>query len=241
MSTSLPVVTDPLTKEQFLRVLPKKCKNSVTDEVLNGINGLLGDQQLRENFRDNLLSYTGVMSEGRYKLQNYIDAVRYVSHKLLGSSNIEAYTKTFPQRYQRMVNEGMEDRQIHSFCTAYNKTALVNKIYEQTLVPSHILNADMYQKAINVQARLMNDDSVSPKVQSDAANSLLTHLKMPETTKIELDVNVKQDKSIDDLRATTLELVRQQKMMLDTGSMDVKEIAHSNIVIEGDAEEVDPE
>lgn len=239
MSTSLPVVTDPLTKEQFLRVLPKKCKTSLSDDMLNSINGLLGDQQLRENFRDNLLSYTGVMADGRYKLKDYVSAVRYVSHKLLGSSNIEAYTKTFPDRYKRMVNEGMDNRQISSFCAAYNKTMLVNKIMEQTLVPTHILNADMYQKAINVQASLMNDEDVSPKVRSDAANSLLTHLKMPETTKIELDVNVKQDKSIDELRASTLELVAQQKLMLESGAMSAKEIAHSNLVIEGDVEEVD--
>ena len=241
MSKAIGLSNESLTKDQFIRVLPKEFKSRLTDEVMDSINDLLSDPQLRENFRDNLLSYTGVMKEGRFKIQGYIDAVRYVSHKLLGSSNIEAYTKTFPVRFQRMVNEGMENKQISSFCAAYNKTMLVNKIMEQTLVPSHILNADLYQDALNIQAKLMNDEDVSPKVRSDAANSLLVHLKMPESTKIELDVNVKQDKSIDDLRATTLELVKQQRLMLESGAMTPKEVAHSSILIEGDSEEVDVE
>ena len=241
MSKAIGLSNESLTKDQFIRVLPKEFKSRLTDEVMDSINDLLSDPQLRENFRDNLLSYTGVMKEGRFKIQDYVNATRYVSHKLLGSSNIESYTKTFPDRFQRMVNEGMDNRQISSFCAAYNKTMLVNKIMEQTLVPSHVLNADLYQKALNVQAGLMTDEDVSPKVRSDAANSLLVHLKMPENTKIELDVNVKQDKSIDDLRATTLELVKQQRLMLESGAMTPKEVAHSSILIEGDAKEVDVE
>lgn len=240
MNTNVPsTFNEILTKEQFLRVLPKKC--TVTDEIINDINGLLTDPQLRENFRDNLLSYTSVMGDGRYKLQSYVNAVKYVSYKLLGSSNIEAYCKTFPDRYQRMVNEGMDNRQISSFSAAYNKTELVNKILEQTLVPTHILNADLYQKAINVQASLMINEDISPKVRSDAANSLLTHLKMPETSKIELDVNVKQDESISDLRNATLELVKQQRLMLESGAMNAKEVAETNLIINGEVTNLDGE
>lgn len=238
MGKVLAVPTETLTKEQFTRVLPKKCKNALTQEMMDNINGLLVDQQLRENFRENLLSYTNVLQDGKFKLQNYVDAVRFVSYRLLGSSQLEAYTKTFPDRFQRMVNEGMNSDQMHKFSSAYNKNLLVCKIFEQTLIPTHILNADLYQKAINVQAELMVDPDVSPKVRSDAANSLLTHLKMPETTKVELDVNVKQDKSIDELRQTTLELVKQQRLMLESGAMNVKEVAHSKLLIESDCEEV---
>lgn len=241
---SVPVAVDnksnenKLTKEQFSKVLPKKCSNALTDEMLDNINNLFNDQQLRENFRDNLLSYTGVLQEGRYKLQSYIDAVRYVSHKLLGSGDTEAYAKTFPDRFQRLIDEGATNKTISSYANAYKKNVLVNKIFEQTLIPSYILNADLYQKAINVQASLMTDEDVSPKVRSEAANSLLSHLKMPETTKIELDVGVKKDKSIDELRATTMELVKQQKLMLESGAMQVKEVAESKLLIDNVTQEV---
>jgi len=226
-----------VTVEQLQRVVPKKVKAKITPEMVNDINQLMTDQQLRENFRDNLLSYTGVMADGRYKIKDYVNAVRYVSHKLLGASNIEAYTKTFPHRFQRLVNEGADDKTISSYCTAYNKTQLVNKIMEQTLVPCHILNADLYQKALNTQASLMVTAN-SEKVRTDAANSLLTHLKMPETQKIELDIGVKHDKSIDELRETTMELVAQQRKMIESNAMSAEEIAHSKLkVIEHEPDE----
>jgi len=219
-----------LTKEQFIRVLPKQVKTRVTDELVANINSLMGDQQLRENFRDNLLSYTGVMADGKYKIGDYVNAVRYVSFKLLGASNIEAYTKTFPDRYQRLLDEQAEDKTIASYSTAYNKTQLVNKIMEQTLIPVHILNADLYQKALNRQAFLMTNAN-SEKVQSDAANSLLTHLKTPETQKIELDVSVKEDKSINELREATLALAKRQRQMIEAGAMTPKDVAHSEVIV----------
>jgi len=229
-------MSDLMTKDQFIKVLPKGVRTNVTDELLDSINGVITDPQLRENFRDNLLSYTKVMADGKYKIQDYVSAVKYVSFKLLGSSNIEAYVKTFPDRYQRLLSEGADDKVISSYVSAYNKNKLVNLIVEQTLVPSHVLNADLYQKALNVQASLMMSAN-SEKVRCDAANSLLSHLKMPETTKVELDVSVKHDKSIDDLRATTLELVKQQRLMMESGAMNVKDVAKSNLVIEGEVED----
>jgi len=229
MGNALQTTTDKITIEQFQRVMPKAIKSKVTAIMVQNINGLLNDQQLRENYRDNLLSYTHVMQDGKFKIESYIAAVRYVSFKLMGASNIEAYTKTFPDRFQRLIGEGADDKTISSYVTAYNKTILVNKIMEQTLVPMHVLNADMYQKALNTQANLMTTAN-SEKVRSDAANSILTHLKAPEVTKMELDVNVKQDKTVDDLRATTLKLVEQQKAMLEKGSTTVRDVAHSTLI-----------
>jgi hypothetical protein len=146
-----------LTKDQFLKVLPKDVRSRVSDEVIDGINKLLTEPELRENFRDNLLSYAGVMADGRYKLQGYIDACKYVSYKLLGSSTLEAYAKTFPDRYQRLLDENTDNSSIAAYAAGFNKTQLVNKIWEQTLIPTHVLNADVFQKAINVQAYLMNN------------------------------------------------------------------------------------
>ena len=224
-----PPVEGELTSDQFKRVLPKHIKVKVTPEMVKSINDVLGDQKLRENYRENLLSYTSVMMDGKHRIQCYIDAVKFVSFKLLGASNVEAYTKTFPDRFQRMVNEGMDDKQISSYVAAYNRNVLVNKIMEQTLIPVHVLNADVHQKAINQLAHLMMYAD-SEKVQSDSATSLLTHLKAPEVKKIELDIGLKGDKTIDELRQTTLELVEEQKRMLVSGGMNAKQVAHSTII-----------
>lgn len=226
-----------LTVEQFKEVLPDKFKKSVNQELIDKINNTLSDPELYEAYRDNLLSYTKVMAEGKYKISNYIDAVRYVSFKLMGCTNIEAYTKTFPDKYQRFVQQGVEPKDIASYVTAYNKSKLVNAIFEQTLIPSYVLNQDLYQKALNVQAELMVN-ARSEKVRSDAANSLLSHLKMPETQKVELDIGVKEDGSIKALRETTLALARQQRLMLESGAMNAKQVAHSTLVIDAEMKEV---
>ena len=226
-----------LTIDQFKTALPDKVKKSVNQELIDQINKTLSEPELYEAYRDNLMSYTKVMADGRFKIQNYIDAVKYVSHKLMGCSNIEAYTKTFPDKYQNFLAQGVAAKDIASYVTAYNKSKLVNLIFEQTLIPAYVLNQDLYQKALNTQAELMIM-AKSEKVRCDAANSLLTHLKMPETQKVELEIGVKEDSSIAALRATTLELARQQRLMVESGAMNAQEVAHGRLIIEGEAREV---
>ena len=226
-----------LTVDEFKSALPDKVKKSVNQELIDQINTTLADPEMYEAYRDNLISYTKVMADGKFKISNYIDAVRYVSHKLMGCTNIEAYTKTFPDKYQRFVQQGVSAKDIASYVTAYNKSKLVNLIFEQTLIPSYVLNQDLYQKALNVQADLMIN-AKSEKVRCDAANSLLTQLKMPETKKVELDIGVKDDGSIAALKAATLELVRSQRLAVESGVMNAQEIAHEKLIIEGEYQEV---
>ena len=226
-----------LTIDQFKLALPDKVKKSVNQELIDQINNTLSDPEMYEAYRDNLLSYTKVMADGRFKISNYIEAVKYVSHKLMGCSNIAAYSKTFPDKMQRFAAQGVDSKDIASYVTAYNKSKMVNLIMEQTMIPSYVLNQDLYQKALNVQAELMIT-AKSEKVRSDAAAHLMNALKMPETQKVELDIGVKEDGSIAALRATTLELARQQRLMLEAGAMNAQEVAHSKLVLDVETKEV---
>jgi hypothetical protein len=218
-----------LTVDQFKMALPDKVKKSINQELIDQINTTLADPEMYESYRDNLLSYTKVMADGRFKVQEYVNAVKYVSHKLMGATNIEAYSKTFPDKITRFAAQGVTAKDIASYVTAYNKSKLVNLIFEQTLIPSYVLNQDLYQKALNVQAELMVA-AKSEKVRSDAANSLLTHLKMPETQKVELDVKVKEDGSIGALRQATLELARAQRLAMEAGQVTAQDVAHSRVI-----------
>ena len=224
--------TEQLTVDQFRQALPSTLQNRVTVDVMKGINTILADPKIREQFRENLLSYTNVLQAGRFKINNYVDAVKYVSFKLLGNTNRESWGKTFPNRLQTLIIEGCDEKAISSHVAAYNKNMLVNKIWEQTLIPSYVLNADIFQKAINTQAELMITAN-SEKVRTDAANSLLNHLKQPEVAKIQLDMTVTEDKSIQELRETTLELAAMQRKMIESKIMSAKEVAHSKIIIDG--------
>lgn len=219
----------PMTIDEFKAALPEKVRKSVNQDLIDQINSVLSEPELYEQYRENLLSYTKVMADGKFQVPQYLSAVKYVSFKLQGASNIEAYSKTFPEKIQRFTQQGVSAKDIASYVTAYNKSKLVNLLFEQTLVPFWVLNQDMYQKALNVQAELMMSAN-SEKVRTDAANSLLTHLKPPEVKKVELDIGTKEDSSISQLRQATIELARQQKMLLESGVANAQEIAHSQVI-----------
>lgn len=218
-----------LTMEQFRHALPDQMKKTVNQELVDRVNGLLAHPELFEEYRDNFLSYASVMKDGKFKMDDYINAVKYVSHKLRGATNIDAYVRTFPQKYQDFLRRGVSSKDIASYVTSYNKGKLVNLIYEQTVVPTWVLNQDLFQQALNTQAELMLT-AKSEKVRSDAANSLLTHLKQPETNKIQLDIGVKQDDSIDQLQRVVQELAAQQRDAIRAGIATAQDIAHSKII-----------
>lgn len=223
---------DALTVDQFKDSLPASLKKSVNQELIDKITQTLSEPDMFETYRENLLSYTHVMQDGKFKVSGYIDAVKYVSHKLMGRTNLDAFSITFPQKIMQWTIQNVSSKDIASYVTAYNKSKLVNLLMEQTLIPSWVLNQDLYQKALNVQADLMMNAN-SEKVRSDAANSILTHLKQPETQKMELQINAKEDGSIAALRESTMQLVEMQKKMIMSGAMNAQQIAHTK-VIEGE-------
>ena len=87
-----------LTKQQIVNALPANFKNSVSQELVDTINNVTQDQLVAEAFRENFISYSGVMKEGKFKTQDYMNAVQYVTYEHMGYSNKEAYFKTFPTR-----------------------------------------------------------------------------------------------------------------------------------------------
>lgn len=227
-----------LTLEEFRDAMPAKWKKTVNQELIDQVNATLSDPMAYEAYRDNLISYTSVMADGKFKIEQYLDAVRYVSFKLLGNTNIDAYIKTFPARYQAHLAAGTSAKDIASYVSAYNKGKLVNLIFEQTIIPSYVLNQDMYQKALNVQCELMLT-AHSEKVRSDAANSILTHLKVPEVTKVQLDIGVQENSAIQGLMDTMHGLAAQQQKAIQAGLMNAQQVAHSKIEVNmGDAEVV---
>jgi len=225
-----------LSLEQFRAVLPDKVKKSLNQQLVDQINATLSNPGEFEHYRDNLLSYTRVMQDGKFKIEQYLDAVKYVSHKLMGSSNIEAYMKTFPDKYQGFVAAGVSPKDIASYVSAYNKGKLVNLIFEQTLIPVHVLNQDMYQRALNAQFEL-GLSAQSEKVRADALNSVLTQLRPPEVKKIEMDIAVKENDAIKALRETTMELAEAQRKAIASGAINAQHAAEQRLVIEmGEAE-----
>ena len=219
----------PITKELVARALPGNLKSAATDQLADMINQISTDPIIAEQIRDNFLSYTSVLKDGKYKVEDYLNAVAYCSYKLMGDSNQDAYFKTFPQRYANLVAAGRTPKEISAYVAAYAKGQLVNKIMEQTLVPSWVLNQHMYQAALNTQFKIMTDDNVSPKVRSDAADSLLTHLAKPKEAGPLINIDVGETSGMNELKDALARMAQQQQTLINAG-VSTKEIAAQDIV-----------
>ncbi len=199
-----------LTLKQVQDTLPVNFRNNMTSDMVDELNALSEDPEEARHMRENFVSFASVLQEGRYRLGDYVKAVMYVSHKLMGKSNIGAYKETFPERYQPMVDSGKSQKDIASIITAYNKGQLVTKITERAMVPIWLMNQDVVQQAINTQVELMTDTNVSDKVRSDAANSLLTHLKKPDLAKAELKIEVAANDGMAAIEAALVDMSNRQ-------------------------------
>ena len=219
----------PLTMHEFKEALPAHVRKTVCQELLDEINNTIQDPEVLAVYRENVLGFANVMRDGRFKMESYLAAVKYVSFKLLGVNQITAWAKTFPDRYNEMHKRGYSRSDIAAVCSRYNASKLVVLILAQTIIPTHILNAPLYQQAINVQADLMMN-AKSEKVRSDAAANLIMTLKPPEVKKIELSLGVGEDETIQALRESTMALVRQQREMIENGMVSARSIAESRLI-----------
>lgn len=200
--------------------------------MVDTLNNLSIDPQHAETIRGNFISYSSVLRDGVFKLEDYLNAIAYVSFKMMGYNNKESYQRTFPQRYASLTARGATEKDISAYVAAYNKNKLVNLVLEQALIPSWILNQDIYQKAINTQLDIMTN-ATSDFVRTQAANSILTHLKRPETKQVELKIDTSASDGIAELKDSMTRLAEKQKELIEQGA-STKTIAHEPIIIEAE-------
>jgi len=204
-----------LTLGQVRESLPVANRNTMTQHMVNELNALSSDPEEARNMRDNFITFAQVLQEGRFKVGDYVSAVMYVSHKMMGKSNLKSYIATFPDRYANMVKINKPDKDISSIVSSYNKGQLVTKVMERAYVPTWLMNQDIFQKALNTQHDLMVDPSVSDKVRCDAANSLLTHLKRPDDNKAELKIEIAVTDGMAALEQNLRELGKKQLQAIE--------------------------
>ncbi|QDH83756.1 hypothetical protein Axy04_074 [Achromobacter phage vB_AxyP_19-32_Axy04] len=219
-----------LTKQEIIQALPPNLKSAVTDQFVDMVNDITQDQQAAEYIRENFITYTMVLKEGRFKTEDYLNAVAYVSYKHMGLSNKEAFFKTFPQRQVALVAKGTSEKDIAAHVAGYHKGKLVNLIMEKSLVPTWVAYQDVYHKAIAVQADLMQN-AQSEKVRSDAANSILTHLAKPKEAAAVVNVDLRENSGMKELVATLTQLAGAQRQAISDGT-DAKVISGANLIRE---------
>lgn len=217
-----------LTVPEVISIVPRQHKSKITQEFIDTLNGMVKDPTMAEVYQKNVITYADVLRDGRFKLTDYFNAVMYVSYKMMGLGNLAAYQKVFPDKCKDMVARNIPQKDMQAYAAMFNKNKLVTLIYEQTLIPDHIMYASVRHRAIAAQANLLN--SSNEHVVQKAADSLMNHLKAPESAKISIEMGAKDSGVLSDLTNALNVLSRKQSDAIAVGSHSVKEIAHSRII-----------
>jgi len=208
--------------------LPSNLRGAATQAFTDQINNLVQDPIVAEQIRNNFVSYTKVLQDGRFKTEDYLHAVAYVSFKHMGYTNQDAYCKTFPHRHAILVAKGISAKDLSSYVSAYHHNKLVNMVMEQSLVPMWIINQDAYQKAINAQMDIM-DNSMSDMARTAAANSILTHLAKPKEAAVNLSLHMPETSGMLEMREMLRQLAQNQQQAIEAG-MSPREIAGQKLI-----------
>lgn len=217
-----------LTQDDVRQALPIHLKNAATKELVDALNNIPLDPEVADTIRDNFISYSKVLKEGKYKIEDYMNAIAYVTFRMMGYNNQESYARTFPQRYNALVAQNKSSKDISSYVAMYNKGKLVNAIMEQSMIPVWLINHDVMQKAINHQVYLM-ENAKSELVQMQAAKALMDTLKKPESKDINVNIGTTEDKGVEELRNMMVGLAERQKQLIEQG-VSTRDIAHQKLI-----------
>lgn len=229
-------MSNQITLEVLKEALPDNLGKNASQNLVDKINSILtSDPGFAEQYAHNLFEYTNVLKTGKYKLSSYVEAVQFVSYLSMGMSNQDAWIKTFPDRYKYYISKGNDMKTISAYISMYSNSKLVSTIKEVAYIPIHIMYRHIQHEAIMTQVELMKT-ATSEKVRSDAANSLMTHLRPPETKKVELDIGIKQTNELTDLRRVLGELSAMQQQAIASGVQTAGQIAEGRIIEHDESE-----
>ena len=200
-----------LSIEEIKEHVPSKFKPNITQELVDDLNNAVVYPEMGQIIQDNFLSYTSVLSTGKYKMSSYLSAVKYVSFKTMGKTNKAAYYLTFPDRKERHKEANLSESDVASLISAYNRGTLVNKITKAVLIPSSILNHQVFQEAINAQYRIITNPNSTDRNVIMAADSLMNHLKRPEPLEHNLNIGVTAGDDLVKLESALNELSRAKR------------------------------
>ena len=166
----------------------------------NAIKMIMEHHDAPEEFAEQLVTFSSVLKNGRYKAESYIKAVQYASYRQMNLSMTDAYKRTFPDRCFRKHDqkEPKPRGTIEALASIYDKTAIVQGILTQMQIPLHIMMMSERVRAANVLAYLMVN-AENERIQMESADKLLNHINVPETMKVEMDVGFKADETLQQL------------------------------------------
>ena len=195
------------------------------------------DHEFSESYRNNFMSYSKILENPQYTMESYLDALKYVGFRFMNYSSIDSYMMAFPDRYSRLLDNyadmgdeaWIRSNKIAPYASSYNRNDIVNEMITQAAIPVSILNMDLFQRALNVEAHLM-DNARSETVRQLAAKSILEILKPADVQRVELDIGLKENDVIADLRNVTQKLALNLQQSISAGSLTSTEVCDMSII-----------
>ena len=232
-----------LTVEQLQKALPSR-KNTITQELVDVINEVGKEPEFQgESLLTVMLTHQGAMEKHRASMQDYIYALRFCAYLITEEDNIvNAYRRAFADRefvYSRAgcKSDSPEYAALTSAASRYRKSKLVTDILTISQAPLHIMFQGERFKAMQVLAdRMQNANYDKDKIA--AADALLKHTAPNEKMKIELDVGIGTNSSMQNLTDQLAIMAARQQELLSKGLslVDVQKIGVS-LNIPSDIEE----
>jgi len=224
-----------MTLVELKELMPAKKKKFMNQELVDLINEAEVRGDFEGEFEKKVISYSSVLTQGRYKTSDYIAAVEFCTYYLSGDEQAEAYVKTFPDRVRRRVLEGKSPYATGA-PSMYYSGHLVQAIMAQAQMNVRMRHYNKIDFAVETLYELCTSRTSTDRIRMESADKLLTQLKEPETSKVELEIGIKRDESGEALEKKMREMGAMQKAMFTEGAnlMDLQKIAFT----EGEEEEI---
>ncbi len=203
-----------------LTKLDSRLANPVTKELLDTIvsYGHLDEDDLSSG----IVEFSHILGgKGGHKVNDYVQAVAFCTHRIMNDSQVAAYKKVFPERCK-----GKTEGAIAGKASIYSNGKLITQILGFAQVPTHLLYMRERHMAVRKLADLVST-GFTERIQLDAADKLLTHIKPPEEVKIELDVGLGAQEMLDDMKASLDRVAELASKKLADGTFDAKVLIQS--------------
>lgn len=217
---------DISNKLSEIEQLVPRCYNK--KEIAQEVQELISDPNHEAEW-EQVLGLANIIKQGRFSVPQYIKAIRFVSYRMAGRTQKDAYRIVFPDRYNALIAKGYPEKDINSVISSYARSKLVIMIQEQAAIPTWILNQDVYQEAINTQREIMLNPRAGSMARVTAAKCLIENLKQPEKQELQLNIGVTND-TIAELRNTTRQLAELQAKLISSGSKTAQDVLDTDIV-----------
>lgn len=216
-----------LSDEEYYREIGVNIKKEVKDTDKDLIEKIQEDFPDPEEFVRKLIRFSDAPKKlSKYTAKDYINAVYFCSLYAQGLSQVESYSKVFPER---VAKKSKGTSTISNSANSYFHSMMVQSVWNQVNVADHMLFIDKRFKAYNKLEQIMDDPDTSKRDAIDAAGKLANLLKPPKEAEVRLDINY-QSSEIKALEEKLSQLANNQLHQLQNGDISARDIVDVQLI-----------